>query len=63
MEAIDGASSTLTIDPQTFALTELILNINATANGFVAFCDNNGCYGGGSGTLFALDGNAKISSI
>lgn len=43
VEAADGAAGTLTIDPVNFFLDELILNINANANGFVKFCDNVNC--------------------
>jgi len=43
VEAADGAAGTLTIDPVSFFLDELILNIHANANGFVKFCDSGNC--------------------
>jgi hypothetical protein len=55
VEAQDGLMSTLTINPVAFNLDELILNINASADGFAQFCDNGGCFG----TLFALSGNGS----
>lgn len=45
----DGMN-TLTVDPVSFTLGELIVNINANANGYVQFCDNISCYG----TLFSV---------
>jgi hypothetical protein len=57
----DGLLQTLTIDPETFTLDRLILNINAlntepgNTDGWVQFCDDAGCFS----TLFALDGNGQ----
>lgn len=42
--------NTLTVDPRVFSLGELIVDIDANANGWVQFCDNTGCYG----TLFQI---------
>jgi hypothetical protein len=55
VKAQDGATQTLTIDPVSFSLNELILDIHAVDDGFAQFCDNGGCYG----TLLALDGNGE----
>ena len=48
--AVDGAMNTITIDPISFVLNELIVNVDANANGYAQFCDNFGCWG----TLFAI---------
>jgi hypothetical protein len=55
VNAQDGLMSTITIDPVSFTLNELILNIDASANGFAQFCDNMSCFG----TLFAISGNGS----
>jgi hypothetical protein len=55
VNAIDGLMQTVTIDPELFNLNELILDIDASANGWAQFCDNNGCWG----TLLALGGNGS----
>ena len=48
--ASDGLMQTLTVDPVSFTLGELIVDIDASANGFVQFCDNTSCYG----TIFSI---------
>jgi hypothetical protein len=51
----DGDLQTLTIDPISFTLNEMIVNVEANANGFAQFCDNSGCFG----TLFAISQNGS----
>jgi len=55
VNAIDGLMNTVTIDPVLFTLNELILDLDASANGWAQFCDNNGCWG----TLLALGQNGS----
>jgi PEP-CTERM motif-containing protein len=55
VSAYDGLTQTLTIDPRTFQLTELIVDINSAADGEIRFCDNNGCWG----SLLTLDKNGS----
>lgn len=51
----DGDLQTLTIDPVSFNLSELIVDIDANHNGFAQFCDNMSCFG----TLFAISQNGS----
>jgi hypothetical protein len=55
VNAIDGAMQTITIDPVFFELNELITDLDATADGWVQFCDNDGCWK----DLFQLKGNGS----
>jgi hypothetical protein len=55
VSGIDGDLQTLTIDPVSFNLSELIVDIDANNNGFVQFCDNMSCFG----TLFAISSNGS----
>jgi hypothetical protein len=55
VQAKDGLTQTIGIDPVFFSLGKLILDIHAAANGLVQFCDNGGCFG----TLFDLDKNGQ----
>ncbi len=50
VQAQDGLMNTITIDPVSFALSELIVNVDVSANGFAQFCDNASCFG----TTFAV---------
>ena len=51
----DGALETLTLDPVGFTLDELIVNIDASADGWVKFCDNDGCWA----TVLTVDGSGS----
>jgi len=51
----DGALQTLTLDPVNFVLNELIVNIDASADGWVKFCDNDGCWA----TVLTVDGSGS----
>jgi hypothetical protein len=55
VDAFDGLTQTLTIDPRTFKLSELIVDINSSADGKIRFCDNDGCWG----TLLDLGKNGS----
>jgi hypothetical protein len=55
VNAVDGLMQTITIDPELFTLNRLILDIDASANGWAQFCDNNGCWG----TLLAVSKNGS----
>jgi hypothetical protein len=55
VDAQDGLTQTETIDPVSFDLSRMILNLDASKDGWVQFCDNNGCFG----NLLALDGNGQ----
>lgn len=55
VNAVDGLMQTITIDPELFTLNRLILDIDASANGWAQFCDNNGCWG----PLLALGKNGS----
>ena len=54
VKATDGLTSTLTLDPMNFLLSELIVDVNASANGFIDFCDNVNC-----SAIFTVDKNGS----
>ena len=47
----DGLLQTITMNPQTFDLAELVVNVFASADGWIEFCDNTGCFA----DLFEID--------
>jgi hypothetical protein len=51
----DGLLQTLTIDPVSFVLDRLIVDIGVSADGWIKFCDNDGCWA----DLFALDADGQ----
>ena len=51
----DGLLQTLTIDPVSFLIDRLIVDIDASADGWIQFCDNDGCWA----DLFALGANGQ----
>lgn len=51
----DGLLQTLTIDPVSFVLDRLIVDVDASADGWIQFCDNDDCWD----DLFALDADGQ----